>query len=76
MSEYGGNHHCHECDGSHGHHYSGCSHEGTGSRGGFGGSDFGKMCFFIILLFGVFIAALCPPIGALIIVAGAEITGV
>lgn len=76
MSEYGENHHCHECDGSHGHHYPGCSYEGSGSSGGLGGSDLGKICFFVIMLFGIFIAALCPPIGVLIIVLGAKITEV
>lgn len=76
MREYGENQHCHECDGTHGNHYPGCSYEGTGPRFGFGGSDLGKICFFFIMLFGMFIAALCPPIGVLIIVLGAKITGV
>lgn len=76
MSEYGGNNHCHECDGSHGKHYPGCTHEGSSGKAGFGGSDLGKVLFFLFLIFGVFVAALCPPIGVLIIILGAKITGV
>lgn len=76
MSEYGGNNHCHECDGLHGNHYPGCIYEGSSGRAGCGGSDLGKAIFFFFVIIGVFVAALCPPIGALIIVLGAKITGV
>lgn len=76
MSENRGESHCHECDGTHGNHYQGCTYEGIGGKAGFGGSDLGRVCFFFIVLLGVFVAVLCPPIGALIIVLGAKITGV
>lgn len=79
MSEYKGNNHCHECDANHGKHYPGCTYEGSegsGGRVGFGGSDLGRFCFVFIFVFGIFVAALCPPIGVWIIVIGAKITGV
>ena len=75
MSEYN-NGRCHECDGTHGAHYSGCSYDGVCGNVGFGGSGLSQFCFFIILIFGAFVAAVLPPLGMGIIMLGAKITGV
>jgi hypothetical protein len=80
MSDYhGDNGHCWECDGNSGHHYPGCTYDGTGSRGsytGFGGSGNAKFVFGIFFLVGTFVAVLCAPVGIGIILLGAKITNV
>lgn len=76
MSEYRNEGRCHECDATGGSHYPGCSYEGTEGRCRLGGSGLGKFFFMLIFLFGIFVAALCPPLGVGIIVLGAKITGV
>ena len=75
MNDYGNNTRCYECDGTHGNHYPGCTYEGKNGSGRLGGSAIGQFCFFIILIFGAFITALCPPLGIGIIMLGAKITG-
>lgn len=80
MSEYSGDHRCHECDGRNGHHYSGCTYEGmeeySSGRCSSGGDDLRQFLFFLIAIFGVFVAMILPPLGGLIIYLGAKITGI
>lgn len=67
---------CHECDGTNGKHYPGCTNEGNGTKIGFNGNFLGAFCFTFILIFGLFVTALLPPLGIFIIMLGAKITGV
>ena len=76
MSDYGKNNRCHECDGTGGTHYAGCDFDGNSGGGRLGGNTTGQFCFFVILLIGACVTAVCPPIGIGIIMLGAKITGV
>lgn len=61
-----------------GNHYNGCVYEGTSRYGSssLGGSSAEKFVFAIFCIVGILFGILCPPLGAGIIILGAEITGV
>lgn len=76
MSEF--SHGCPDCGGTGGNHYGDCTYDGVNSSGkaGFGGSPSQKAVFGIFVFIGIFVGVLCPPVGALIVLCGAALTGV
>lgn len=79
MSDYGhesyssyNNGHCNVCGGTNGHHYS----SDDGGSCSYGGGIVAELIFTCFVVAGIFFGALCAPLGALIIVIGAAVTGV
>lgn len=67
---------CPDCGGHDGNHYNDCIYDGIKGNAGLGGDSTEKVIFAIFCIVGIILGAMCPPLGAFVIVIGMMITGV